>query len=600
MRFSPSTYSRITLFILIFSVFTQSCRKDTFSPTSIPDLSDGQMISKSNIDKFLSDKPSSQYLALDWRRARQSRNGKNKIVRVPVLNIDKISKYSGRAAKDIEGTNTNYYNSHPPEVFFIEGARSGIKSFLLNFVPNNSKKEFGNDGVWTGKLYEWDLLSDTIFVQEIAQSKLQKKYGLQLPNDYADKSLNSVMKSQRLQSLNGLKDKQVDLLSWLADLVADLVGWVGSLFGISTYYHDGDAYNGFGGGWRLNPISWEWLFGDGGTGVEDGGGGNYSYYYAGAVIYNDYVPGYNSGSGGSNYEPYPYGDSQGANVPSTYPHNNLITILGIRDYDTQQFLVNHQDIYVMLRGFLTTNGYSQDNLDFDRWAVIYLMTHPNMSAEMFRDQFLNPNYYNLDAPYNPVASNRYKLDDLTQLQYPRFAKLVNQLKTYLTANPKVINAIKEYTGYTREQVLDLATPGRGPKIMVTDDLTLYSSGKPDAQYYRYVRNPNYNGSNNKYLLDANGNTIKEDKILINKATVEAFEAGLLKLDPAVEKKVQGLAFMLAITIFHETVHYGRNWNNLGASNGRIEYGWAFEDMAFGIRVDSENVNEVRDYDFKLQ
>ncbi|MFC4212111.1 hypothetical protein ACFOWA_13000 [Pedobacter lithocola] len=213
--------------------------------------------------------------------------------------------------------------------------------------------------------------------------------------------------------------------------------------------------------------------------------------------------------------------------------------------------------------------------------------NPN-SFEDFKNVYLN----------TPESLNMYKLDDLTKLQYPRFAKVVNQLKPYLLANPKVINGIVNYTGYTREQVLDLATPGRGSKLVVTDDLIVYSTGKADAEYYRYLRNPNYNGTNDRFLKDSNGNFIKEDKISINKAIVEQLEDGLLRLDPTVEKKVQGLAFLLAITIFHETVHYGRNWNNMNPYNDK-EYGWKFEDMSFGIRVDKDTAGDITNYNFKL-
>ncbi|KQR65357.1 hypothetical protein ASF92_20725 [Pedobacter sp. Leaf176] len=265
--------------------------------------------------------------------------------------------------------------------------------------------------------------------------------------------------------------------------------------------------------------------------------------------------------------------------------NQLISDLGLTGAKAD-FVIFYPNIAQALVQYRIQNNYSPESITFQNWSINYLMAQNPMRFEEFKNVYLN----------TPESLNLYKIDDLTKLQYPRFAKVVNQLKPYLLANPKVIDGIMNYTGYTREQVLDLATPGRGPKLVVTDNLTIYATGKPDAQYLRWKMD----NSGINPILDSNGDKIKEDRIFINKATVEELENGLLQLNPAVEKKMQGLAFLLAITIFHETVHYGRQWNEKNKLDDWTEYGWLLEDKYIGFRVYHDNAGNLVNYNFKLQ
>ena len=78
---------------------------------------------------------------------------------------------------------------------------------------------------------------------------------------------------------------------------------------------------------------------------------------------------------------------------------------------------------------------------------------------------------------------------------------------------------------------------------------------------------------------------------INASFVRELEAANL---PSTQ---QATAFLLAVTIFHESVHLGRNMNNL--SSGPSEYGERFEQLAFKVIVISDNAAILVNYHFIL-
>jgi hypothetical protein len=57
--------------------------------------------------------------------------------------------------------------------------------------------------------------------------------------------------------------------------------------------------------------------------------------------------------------------------------------LGISDYAQQQFLVNNYPLQTFINDYLTINGNTQDNKEFAKWAVGYLMENPNFDYQIF-------------------------------------------------------------------------------------------------------------------------------------------------------------------------------------------------------------------------
>jgi hypothetical protein len=226
----------LTLFCLIT---IQSCKKEN-NLSDTPPPANHQLIKQKTIDNWFATNPAAQLLSPDWAHARQAViEGKN-VVRVPILNVDKTSllnanggitlngnPFNAKAAGTTSfptGNNTNYYSQHPPEVFFIQEPNAKqLKTYLLNFVPTDKNKEFGQDGQWTGTLYEWNLEGDTVLVQEIYKSKLIDRYAMK---QYAPNVSNNQSKtSEEKLSLNDNKISK----TWfgkLFDALADFIGWI--------------------------------------------------------------------------------------------------------------------------------------------------------------------------------------------------------------------------------------------------------------------------------------------------------------------------------------------------------------------------------------
>ena len=85
------------------------------------------------------------------------------------------------ACNSISNLPSAYFNQHPPEIFLVKDDKDSINAALLNFIPDNQSIGFGEGGKWTGKLYEWNLNSDSLFVQEIKESELLIKYIIKVP-----------------------------------------------------------------------------------------------------------------------------------------------------------------------------------------------------------------------------------------------------------------------------------------------------------------------------------------------------------------------------------------------------------------------------------
>lgn len=260
------------------------------------------------------------------------------------------SKGTKAEANDIVGRNINYFTAHPPEVFFIQDQNNSLHSYLLNFVPKNEDVEFGQDKIWTGKLYEWNLSGDTIHVQDIEKSSLKERYALK--QDRTD--ANEILHLNNTKNLT-LNDKKLGRTIWdaLLDAFSDFIGWVGSVFGWSNHYN-ASANGDINGGWRLN-ISFTWLTGNSGGGNNNTGGGGYTG--AGGPVYAAYIEGYGDPFNG-NWSMYPdatYGS--GPNVNTSYDPSTLYLFQSFPSLTPEQkeYLLNNPAI----------SGYIKDYLDND-------------------------------------------------------------------------------------------------------------------------------------------------------------------------------------------------------------------------------------------
>jgi hypothetical protein len=196
--------------ILMCLFLAQSCKKDRkYLSEADPNR---QLISTDVITKWQASNPAAEYFALDWQKARQAQiQGKN-VVRVPLMNIDKLSIIKGRIPK--ANSNLNYNESRPPEVFFIQDGQNGkLYTYLLNFIPKNNMPDDGHKGQQTGKLYEWNFSGDTIAVQNFEKGKLIEKYLVKYGVDSQLSDLNATVKQQKLQTISIPKNK---LTGWIS------------------------------------------------------------------------------------------------------------------------------------------------------------------------------------------------------------------------------------------------------------------------------------------------------------------------------------------------------------------------------------------------
>lgn len=404
------------LFYCLFflCLVAQSCKKENKLTSTYATAYQSQLIKQEAIDKWFDTNPAAQLLSPDWANARQAViEGKN-VVRVPILNVDKTSLLTANSSLTLNGStgkaatagtapfstggNINYYSQHPPELFFVQGPNAKqLKSYLLNFVPTDKNKEFGQDGYWTGTLYEWNLEGDTVFVQEMVRNQTTDFYALkQYPPSYQVSQTNTINNA-----------KLSSIWTWLGNQISKFIGWIGSAFGLSVYgyyYYDGHRLSS---GWRLN-INW-------GTGGDDGDGGGGGYTGAGTPIYNSYLPGYTPPSYNEpSYDPwtpYPHGGKGAGPSKPTYSSSvyYLMDYLSLTQEEID-FLQSRDDIAFALENYLKTNGETTENIEFANWAKGYLMRNLNIDINAFFATFFptgpaliaDPNADNWTDPDNEV------------------------------------------------------------------------------------------------------------------------------------------------------------------------------------------------------
>lgn len=192
---------------------------------------------------------------------------------------------------------------------------------------------------------------------------------------------------------------------------------------------------------------------------------------------------------------------------------------------------------------------------------------PNSDVSLsFNDYAVPPFIWTFDGDdgtfftdLDPLKQSNFKFDlaDDYEKNYPRFTKMVRNLKTFVKENPKVLDALQAYSGFTKQQILDHLTFGKGPVIKIKEMTGRFG-------YY---------------------NKKEESKTLFIRASyVRGLEQAFL------QSTQEGTAFLLAVTILHEFVHFGTARNNI--SEGVYDFGKGFERDAFNVIIDDDNAGSV--------
>lgn len=155
-------------------------------------------------------------------------------------------------------------------------------------------------------------------------------------------------------------------------------------------------------------------------------------------------------------------------------------------------------------------------------------------------------------------------------QYPRLYEVLSKLPQFLNDNPEVLNTLSQDTGLTKEQILKF--------------MDINSS---EGQVIKLAKMKNFGLS-------------AYPKSLISADLIKTFE-GLQS-----PTYIQGTSFLVAVTVLHEFVHWGRVYNTLPSdapSNkwGHKDYGNYWEQRTFGTvtAINQETINLSYKYGWKF-
>ncbi|MDZ7896479.1 MAG: hypothetical protein U5N85_00405 [Arcicella sp.] len=172
------------------------------------------------------------------------------------------------------------------------------------------------------------------------------------------------------------------------------------------------------------------------------------------------------------------------------------------------------------------------------------------------------------APVNPNpvvpiiddGTTFFELSISDQIKYPKFTELVKDLYRYVQRNRKIMDALILWSGYSEQQIKEKIKFKEGPMIVIKE-----LNGP--IGYFNHQENP--------------------DVINID-ISVRGLEQAYLT------STREATAFLLAVTVLHELVHQGRYANDLDRHTW--EYGYGFEESAFGMIIDRDNAGK---YSYRL-
>jgi hypothetical protein len=166
--------------------------------------------------------------------------------------------------------------------------------------------------------------------------------------------------------------------------------------------------------------------------------------------------------------------------------------------------------------------------------------------------------------------SRQKSLQAIKKQYPRLYEVLSKLPQYLKDNPQILETLSKDTGLTNEQILKFMdiNSSEGQIIKLAEMKNLGQSGYP--------------------------------KSYLNEDLVKTFE-GLQNAT-----FIQGTSFLLAVTVLHEFVHWGRAYKILSSDApnnkwGKKDYGSYWELKTFGTvtGVNTETINLSYKYGWKF-
>lgn len=404
--------------IFSFILFAMSCRKDRYS--SEVNISQKNNVDDIAIDKWYSDNPISQIIPIDWKKARQAVVDGKHIVRVPTMNIDlmkaglnakstiksgmlnskglvagnKIALDQNPVVDDGGGSgNTNYFSTHPPEVYFVQDPlTSKMRTFVTNFIPDDQSTGFGQNGNWTGKLFEWNTSSDTVLVQTFVNNVLTDRSVRKFYKVNEDGSI-EFSGPQKLQSLTLIKDKQISgIFGWLADKILDGLGAIGSLLGLTELVPSTNSSTGHHYHYRFvshpgNPSGNEW---------DDTGVAGNQYVSMGLPLVSSYLSGMGSGTPNVEvtYSSYNYsGVNQGNSGPNnTVPNGDGIFVLEYLTVsaDAQNYILTipGAPLATLLRDYLNANNFSAESRTFASSLLeYYIAPNSNITLEELKIKY---------------------------------------------------------------------------------------------------------------------------------------------------------------------------------------------------------------------
>lgn len=142
--------------------------------------------------------------------------------------------------------------------------------------------------------------------------------------------------------------------------------------------------------------------------------------------------------------------------------------------------------------------------------------------------------------------------DVSELDnYPKFKALVVDLPNFLKKYPNILKALSHTTGFSEAKITELMQPGKGPKVVVIENLKDGAGRDILGQFDPVTKNLKID---NGYV---NGIDIVQSPI-----------------------RYQAIGLMLTVTTLHEFVHFGRDANQLTnkveVGSHKYEAGWYFE------------------------
>ena len=252
--------------------------------------------------------------------------------------------------------------------------------------------------------------------------------------------------------------------------------------------------------------------------------------------------------------------------------NYMLSQIGMTHLNPDQysFLTSHPTIADYFKTFFWGGNQNIDGANFLYWGINFFMQNSNTTIEQFQNWFIDyapDNFISEIVKHDPktileydAISPSFTMRKLDQIKYPRFTLLLKTLRSKIEQNPTMINRLSKLSGLTNAQVLEKLTFGKGPLINIVPNL-LGPSG------------PNY----------GNFDSTIPNQININANFVLGLEKSVLNTT------IEATAFLLAVTVLHEFIHYGNHltgYNTLGQEMGNL-----FEIDSYGIIITKYNASQ---------